>query len=482
MFKRLAKDASLYSLSSLISRGLSLITVPLFTRVLSPADYGALDLLSILMVLAPMILGLAMDQAVARFYLDAKDELEKKRIASTVLIYNVLIIALLIPLAWPATAWIADVWLDGQIERGTAVMVFIYIWIHSIFITGNNQLRYQFKSKQYAMCHIGNVLLSTALSVLFVFFLGWGVFGVIFGQSIGQLIFGLLSVYLGRESYSLLFHLPSLGKMLSYSLPLVPSTLSFYGMQVLDRIFLNELRELQDVGLYSMGSRLASLVNLFLMGFHGAWSPMVMKTFREEGAKEKFRTVFNYYLFTTLMILAGLSLFSEEVLIVLTTTEFIGGYVVVPLLVLSAVLASIAAYFTFGIQIEKKSNYRLAINVMALIINCTLNLVLIPRFGIIGAALATCLSYAFLAMAGMVISQRLYYVSYRWGRIFFAILLSSVVSVFVIVVDVPVSLIFIIAKMLAALGLLIALVWLLNIRYRELLSGGLFRKRAESGS
>ena len=182
------------------------------------------------------------------------------------------------------------------------------------------------------------------------------------------------------------------------------------------------------------------------------------------------------------MILAGLSLFSEEALIVLATTEFIGGYVVVPLLVLSAVLASIAAYFTFGIQIEKKSNYRLAINVMALIINCTLNLVLIPRFGIIGAALATCLSYAFLAMAGMVISQRLYYVSYRWGRIFFAILLSSAVSVFVIVVDVPVSLIFIIAKMLAALGLLIALVWLLNIRYRELLSGGLFRKRAESGS
>ena len=91
MFARLFKDASLYSVSSLISRGLSLITVPLFTRVLSPADYGALDLLSTMMVIAPMLIGLALDQAISRFYLDAKDELEKKRIASTVLFYNVLV-------------------------------------------------------------------------------------------------------------------------------------------------------------------------------------------------------------------------------------------------------------------------------------------------------------------------------------------------------------------------------------------------------
>ena len=263
MLTRLFKDASLYSLSSLISRGLSLITVPLFTRFLSPADYGALDLLSTMMVLAPIVIGLALDQAVARFYLDTDNDLEKKRIASTVLFYNISIFALLIPVAYPSTAWIADEWLGGQIDRTTAVMVFVYIWIHSIFIAGCNQLRYLFKSKQYALCHVGNVLVSTTLSVSFVVFFGWGVFGVIFGQAIGQFIFGLFSVYLARESYALAFHWPSLKKMLIYSTPLVPSTMSFYAMQMLDRIFLNELAELRDVGLYSIGARLASLVNLF---------------------------------------------------------------------------------------------------------------------------------------------------------------------------------------------------------------------------
>ncbi|MCK6370112.1 MAG: polysaccharide biosynthesis C-terminal domain-containing protein, partial [Gammaproteobacteria bacterium] len=447
------------------------------TRALSPADYGALDLLSMLTVIAPIAIGLALDQAVARFYLDTDDDGEKKRIASTVLFYNVAIFLCLIPLAWPFTDWMANTWLSGQIDRRTAVMVFVYMWVHSIFIVANNQLRFQFLSKQYALCHVGNVLVSTSLSILFVFFLRWGVIGVYLGQTIGQLLFGFVALYLGRRSYALTFHWPLLRRMVAYSLPLVPGTLSFYGMQYLDRVFINELRELKEVGLYSIGARLASLVNLFLMGFQGAWTPMVMSSFREEGAKERFRTVFEYYLFATMMIVAVLSLFGKETLILLTTRDFVGGYVVVPLLVTSAILASITGYFTYGIQIEKKSGYRLVINVAGVLVNCALNLLLIPRYGFVGAALATVLSYGFLATASMWISQRLYHVPYRWGRTLLAFGSAAAASCSVIFVDIPVGLPSLVAKVLALAGLAALLAALLGIDLRQLASGGILPMR-----
>ena len=219
------------------------------------------------------------------------------------------------------------------------------------------------------------------------------------------------------------------------------------------------------------------------MGFHGAWAPLVMKSFRDDDAQSNFRLVFEYYLFATLMILVVLSLFSEEILLLLTTEEFSDGYVVVPLLILSTVLASIAGYFTYGIQIRKKSQYRLYINLFAVAINCLLNLALIPAYGIIGAGLATCGSYAFLAAAGMMISQRLYHVPYRWFRVFAALIFGTLIASSVIAADLPISLSYGLFKLILTVLGSVILMWVLKINPQSLLNGKLpgFGSESRSG-
>ena len=297
MYKRLLKDASLYSLSSVIARGFSLITVPVFTRILSPADFGALDLLSYLAVLVPLVVGLSLDQAVARFYIDAADNEERKRIASTVLIYTIFVYSIFIPVAFPLSEYMADHWLDGQTDQRTILLVFILVWVHSIFYIANNQLKYLFLSKQYALSNVGNTILSVVLGFILVLYADFGIAGIFLGQIIGQSVFALLSLYYGRKSYSVVFHIRTLRKLLIYSLPLMPSTLAFFLMQYIDRYMINEISDLKSVGIYGMGARLASLVNLFLMGFQGAWSPIIMKHFRDDDAPKRFVVVFNYFFF-----------------------------------------------------------------------------------------------------------------------------------------------------------------------------------------
>ena len=163
MYRQLLKDASLYSLSSVLARGLSLITVPVYTRILSPADYGALDLLSYLAVIVPLFVGAALDQAVARFYLDAENEDERRSIASTVLFYTIFIYCLFIPVAGSLAEYMAADWLGGQVDASTVLLVFAFIWLQSIFYIANNQLKFLFLSQ-------ANSLSPTLVILLLVWF------------------------------------------------------------------------------------------------------------------------------------------------------------------------------------------------------------------------------------------------------------------------------------------------------------------------
>lgn len=467
MLRGLLRDASLYSLSSLLARGFSLITVPIFTRILSPADYGALDLLTYVALLAPLVIGCALDQAVGRYYLDsAVPPEEGRRIASTGLFYNVIAFAVVGIALAPAADYLAAVWLDGQVGPGTVQIVLAFMWIQSVFYISTNQLRYLFRAKAFAVCNIGNTILSTAASFAFLVWFDLGVAGVFLGQGLGQLIFSVVSIYLARDCYRTVFDLPLLRRMLRYSLPLVPGTLAFFLMQYVDRYILNEMRGLADVGIYGMGARIASLVNLFLMGFQGAWWPVVMNSFREPDAPARYRQVFEVYLFVTLTILVILSLFGKEVLLVLTTPAFAEGYVVVPLLVLGAVMASIANYFSYGIQIAEKNHLRMVLNLGALMASVALNIVLIPVLGVIGAALANATCLALLAVGSVAVSQRYYTVPYAWSRCLLALLVGILASHAVIFWDAPVSLLTMLFKTMLTLGVALLLAWLLKIPLR----------------
>ncbi len=447
MLKRLLREASLYSLSSLLARGFSFITVPIFTRVLSPAEYGALDLLSYFTVLAPLLVGCAVDQAVGRFYLDSDmDAKERRRIASTGLFYNVITFAALGLLLLPAADFLARDWLAGQVDAGTVRIVLFFMWIQSVFYITNNQLRYMFRARAFALSNIGNTILSTAASFAAIVWLHLGVAGAFLGQAFGQLVFSAISMWLARDCYRLVFDLKLLKKMLVYSLPLVPGTLAFFVMQYVDRYVINAVRGLTDVGIYGMGARIASLMNLFLMGFQSAWWPHVMVAFREPDAPARFRRVYELYLFVTMAMLIVLSIFGHEVLLVLTTPVYAAGYIVVPPLVLGAVMASIASYFSYGIQIAEKNHYRMWLNFGALALTVLLNLLLVPRLGALGAALANALCFIALAAGSMAVSQRLYHVPYSWGRILSGLAVGVAVSHAVIFWDAPVSAVMILGK------------------------------------
>jgi O-antigen/teichoic acid export membrane protein len=438
MYRTLLKDTSLYSISTVVARGFSFITVPIFTRILSASDYGALDLLSYAAMFIPLIFGLALDQAIGRFYIGA-DEDNQRRIASTVILYYIVVLFFISLAGMPFAGYLAEYWLDNQVDAKTVVMVFVYMWVLSVYYASNNQLKYMFESKNYALTNVGNTVLSAVLGILFTLILRLGVFGLFLGQSISLAVFSLISLYFGRKTYTFVFDWAHFREMTRYSLPLVPSTIAFFGMQCADRYALKELGSLTDVGIYGVGARLASIIQLFLMGFQGAWYPLMIKNHANPEAKDQFRQVFNHFIFIMSAVLIIISLFGKEILTLLATSRFSSGFIVVPLLIGSSILATIANYFSCGIELRKKTIFKTYMNIAGLILNIILNIVFIRHFGLLGAALATFITLLMMAVAGMTISQRLFYVPYEWGKVVVTLVVAMAVSLTILVYPFPIS-------------------------------------------
>lgn len=467
MYKSLLKDSAIYSVSTMLARGFSLITVPIFTRILTPSDYGALDILSYSVTIFALFLGLGLDQAVARFYYDSEGTDKKKAIASSVLAYNLIAPIPIVLVGALLSDKIAGTLLRGQVSAATIIAAFFLLWSNCIFIITMNQLRYQLQAKKYMYCSIGNTILSLSLSLWFVASLKLGVLGVFVAQCVSAACFSGVAYLFSRKSYGWTFNWFCFKELTYYSLPLVPGTMAIFATQYMDRYVLTAFRSLTDVGIYGIGSRIASLVYLFLTGFQGAWAPIVMKTYNDPESAERFKRILDYFVFITAVGTIWVSFFSKEILVIFTTQSYVNAYILVPFLLCAIVLSSIGNYFTYGIQIAKKSGLRLKINLSGLAVSTILSIVFISAFGLFGAAVASFLSTLIVFIWAMSASQRYYYVPYNWLRIGSSMIFTLAISYLVIICLQEVSLKFAIIK--AGLACIVTVVIALLLKTHSIL-------------
>ncbi len=191
-----------------------------------------------------------------------------------------------------------------------------------------------------------------------------------------------------------------------------------YIHQCADRYLLIRLASLEVVGLYSIGMTIASVIALLTAGFRTAWVPIVLSTFRQEESKKFYAKVFDYFWALVLLGAVGISLFSKEILVVLAPATYLDAYTVIPVLLLSIFFFHAFPVFSFGISIAKKTKYRLLLMAVTAAINIGLNYLLIPDYGMVGAAIATLIASVIYGIASFIVSQRFYHVSYNLAALF----------------------------------------------------------------
>jgi O-antigen/teichoic acid export membrane protein len=254
---------------------------------------------------------------------------------------------------------------------------------------------------------------------LSVYFLiqGDGVYGLMLSQLIAYCLSLLIGFIFARNEFRFSASAAISKEMLVFSAPLIVGSVSIWLLSSSDRFFLLRLSTLNELGLYSLGSRLASIVLFAVTAFQMAWPQFALSRAEDHNVAYTNARILTYYLFVGILLVLGITLFTPEILRILATDKYAGAGSVVFLLSCSFLLYG--CFFVFGIilSLTKKTLSILPVTIPPLVVSVLLNYYLVPRLGGMGSAIASISAYSLMATLSFIFTNRLMPIRYEWGRI-----------------------------------------------------------------
>ncbi len=417
--RRLAKHSAIYGLGGLVSRILAILLLPLYTSYLEPDDYGRVETLIALTAVLVTLLRGGMSSAFFRFYFDSSETADRLRVLRTSFWFT---------MAMATAGLIAGVALASQIAAALSLgdgqenlvrAAFVGLWAQMNYEQLTSLFRVEERSIAYVFASLANVVITIGATVVLVVGFDQEALGVIVGNFLGTLTVYLALLGYRREQLGLHFDRALLREMNRFGLPLVPSGLALWTLNFSDRFFLAHLAGQGDVGRYSLGVRIASAIMLLLVAFRTAWPAFAYSIEDDRAARRTYGFVLTYLLFVTCWVSLALGLLAPWLVRLLAPNNsafWAGASVVGPLAFASAAWAAYTVV-AIGVGRARRTQFNWVVTGGAALLNVVLNLLLIPPFGIEGAAAAHVAAFAamFLAMAWH--SQRIYPVPYQWRRV-----------------------------------------------------------------
>lgn len=254
--------------------------------------------------------------------------------------------------------------------------------------------------------------MSITSTILFVMGLRWGVLGFVWGQTLGAFAGTAVSFQFGKSRYRLVFSFKMLKKLLVFSLPLIPSSLSVLVWNYTDRFFIRNYLDLESVGVYGIGMRFASIASILIAALNMALTPTIYFNYKKDRTPGDISKVFSFFMLSLSVLLAGVVLFSKEVLIIMTTEKYYGASAIIPFLMTGVVLSHLYN-FAPGLFIAKKTFLIVVVNVITCLFSISMNFLLIPRLGIMGASISNAANGLLVFCLYIYFGQREYRITYQ---------------------------------------------------------------------
>jgi O-antigen/teichoic acid export membrane protein len=436
---RLAQHSAIYGLGGLVSRFVALLLLPLYTRYLTTADYGAVETLVALAAILATILRLGIASAFFRFYFDSADSMHRLRVVRTSFWFT-MTMATIGLFAGLALAGQISEWLFDTDDRTTLVrMAFVLLWAQMNFEQMTALFRVEERAVAFTIATLANLVITVGATVAFVVVLDWGATGVIAGNFTGTLVVYAALLAYRHEQLGLTLDRPLLRRMNHFGLPLVPSMLALWMLNFGDRFFILKLADASEVGVYSIGSRIASAMVLLLTAFRAAWPAFAFSIEDDEHARRAYSYVLTYLLFVASWAALALGLLAPWIVEWLTTPAFYGASDVVALLSFGAVAFAGFIVVSIALGRTKRTQFNWVVTGSAAVVSVTLNLLLIPRHGIVGAGIANLCAFTVMFLGITWWSQRVFWVPYQWRRVATVIGTAAGLTVLGKAIDVPLA-------------------------------------------
>jgi len=416
-FRGLLGHTLIYGLGNYGIKVFGFLLIPLYTRFLAPADYGVMALVSMYTQVMFIVMNLGQSTSLFRFYYEHDTEEGRERVVAAS-IWIVILFA--VPLAAIPLLFNRPL---AQLILGDEALWFL-MCIGTATVLCKVLLRMPFaimraadQSKRYAGWSLARNAVSMVLAVVLVAGLHQGATGVVMSQFLAELVFCFLLTGMTFRMLRAGFHWKDIKEQLLFGLPFVPVGAASFTLDLTNRWFLKHYYSTSDVGIFSLGYRFAEILTFAVMAFQLSWPQFLFKNRREPDAPQLYADMTAYYLAVMLFLWLGLAVFAPELLRIMATPEFYPAAALIPIISFALVFDGMGFMFNIGALFSKKTILRTISVTVAAAVNVGLNFVLIPRYGMMGAAWATFIGFLVQMSTTLYLSLHIYHVPYRYGRL-----------------------------------------------------------------
>lgn len=381
--KKLLQNTFIIALGRCSTQVLSFLLLPLYTSLLSTSEYGNYDLLNTISIFIIPFITLLMEESMFRFLIDAKDEKEKAKVISQSMLFtffNIIMSSIIILII-------------GSIIHYDYTIYLIFFIIASILSTlAASIARGEGKFKIYSVFSFLSGALTILFNILFIVVFKMKEEGLFIAYILGNTLVSLwlmhklkVNKYVNFKNYDK----KQMKEMLSYSIPLVPNSLSWITINLSDRLIIVSVLGSAYNGIYSVATKFPSIINTFYSFFYIAWKESASKAVKEDNKNEFYNDIYinlkKFLIAASIMILAALPF----VFNLLVNKNYQGGYIYIPILIV-AILYSNLSSFCGGIFAAYKETKIMGTSTFyAAVINIVVNIALIKFMGLWASAIST---------------------------------------------------------------------------------------------
>ena len=405
--KKYLKSFGAFSIGPIVGAVFSFITIPIITYFISPSEYGRVSMFTLFQNVLGMIAYLGLDQAYIKFYHDEEDK-EKLMLHSIV---PALSLAVLVSIGVFLLKEPLATWLYGSTEDLSCVYILIpylpfFVVERFILI----KYRMEQKGMLYSFFSIFSKAALLVLSVLTLKYYLCGYQSVIYSTVLAQILTTVLliiSCYKNNKITVSEWEWSYVKTLLKYSLPLIPATIVGWVLNSMDKIMIRSLCDYQQLGLYDTALKIVSVLAIVQNCFSTFWSPIAFKWNKEKKETEKFEEVGKILSIIMVSMFMGILTF-KEVIIKILSPDYYNAVEILPFLLIYPIMYTVSEVTVVGIYFSGKSVTTIIVAVCSCVLNVTLNSLLIPKYGAIGASIATGCSYILFFWLRTIISRKVW--------------------------------------------------------------------------
>lgn len=414
--KYLFKNTILFSIGNFGSRIITFFLVPLYTNVLTVSQYGTVDLITVLATVIAPIITLNISEAVMRFLMDKNDNKSEILNISIIISFVAFILSLLL----------IPVFKFFSVTSEYSLLLSLYLFSFSIstilmcYIRGMEKLMY------YSIISIIQTLIIALLNIVFLMKFKLGISGYILAYSIAYIVSSILCIILGkifREFKTLKVNKGLLVEMTKYSLLLIPNALMWWIMNSLDRVMITSMISIDANGIYAVSYKIPTILMTLTSIFNQAWMYSAVKEKDSDDKDEYTNNVLKNLSIIIITTAAFLTIILKPLMSVYVGNTFFEAWKYVPPLLLGTVFLTMATFLSNEYTVNKDSAGFLKSSTIGAVVNLILNFLLINLFGILGAAVATCVGYLTVLIFRIFDTKKYVKINYKEKKVYINLLL-----------------------------------------------------------